>query len=294
MLCQVAADVEMDDAEHAFSEGLKGFINAAAASVNAATVLQRDTKALCDLFAKERLKLRDQKLQLEAERASLLGSPIGPSVHSQAPDSARARAFERELGALRLGADSLQNWEPLAEAFQATANVFKPINVFAPLRTDALEADGTERFLRPMTTDDADPSYYEDLNNAVRIGLRSYTVLPPHSKDSTKPSHSMCNQTYVVPDGWEVLSTEMDDFDQVIRSLSEHGWGTLRLCVHDVEANAFACYGTSLRHFGVPGEKLSGDTDVLIPEQDNPRKFSFKKVSGRLVIRSDRLWHGWR
>lgn len=292
MSAQFAADAELEDAERVFHEGLKGFITAAAASVNAATTLQKDAKVLYELLAKERLRLKDQRLRLEADRASL-GSPVSQlGATSQAPDSARARAFERELGHLRLGGDGVQAWEPLAEAFQATANAFKPISAFRPISPDAIEAE----LPRPASTEEPDPAYYEDFNNAVRIGLRSYTVLPPHSKHSTKPSHSMCNQTVTVPDGWEILSTGMEDFQQVIQELSHNGWGTLRLCVRDADTDGFASYSTPLRHFGAPGEKLSDNTKIVIPDPENPRKFTFDsaKVSARLVIRSNRLWHGWR
>ena len=95
----------------------------------------------------------------------------------------------------------------------------------------------------------------------------------------------MCGQTIIIPDGWSILSTDMDDFNQVIQTLSENGWGTLRLCVRDAETNGFASYSTILRHFGVRGEKLSDNTAVLIPDPDNPRKYKFNesKVSGRVV-----------
>lgn len=288
---KLSADMQMEDAVASFSEGLKGFISASLASVNAATVLQKDSKVLSELLAREMLKVRDERLQLEAHQSAALSPAAGlsPDQPVSRPDSARARAFERELGVLRLGGNGPQIWEPFGEA---AGNAFNPVNVFAPLRADGPDAQNAE-FMR---ADGPEAAYYEDLNNAVRIGLRNYTVLPAHPRHSTKPSHSMCNQTVVLPDGWEVLSTDMEGCEQVVQMLTEDGWGTLRLCVRDADTNGFVSYGTPLRHFGLPGERLSDNTDVVVADPENPRVFVFNssKVSGRLVIRSDRLWHGRR
>lgn len=121
----------------------------------------------------------------------------------------------------------------------------------------------------------------------MTVGDYSYSVLPPRAMSESRPGHDMVGQVVTVPEQWEVLSTGIDDFDSIIRSLASKGWGTLRLCVKDGEkAGGFCSFCTSLRPFGVPGERLVHDKHVLERAGNDMRfKFTDDLVSGRLVIR---------
>jgi len=120
----------------------------------------------------------------------------------------------------------------------------------------------------------------------------SYAVLPPRPPDDAMPTMNMQNQIVTVPENWEVLSSSMGGFRDVIKSLGSHGWGTHLLVVKNGEV--FDSYRTMLytaggqagtRHrAGMRGlEAVSSTRDG---EDGGCRTFRFKSSGGRLVIRN--------
>lgn len=411
-LPHVAAEAYAAEAARAFHEGLRGLVAAAAASVNAAGVLEKKASAFAAALSKESATLNEARLRLEAERAAfeeqrrgvgvtgvamscasgggagggfrerlkldMVATAVASEPRSSAnPDAdaalgdnpsasawaARRRAFEEELRALGLQGSEEKESAPLLSwrsggasggcedgrtvRFPETAGspltdfIFDAIdtnqdNIITRqelrqavrsgliheckaiaretgtgggrgggegggVATSALELPSQlgalERHFQGMLDHgDAERMKREAaLEYAITIGNWSYTVLPPRSADDMHPSHDMSGRTVVVPEGWEVLSSDSEGFDGVIRSLALRGWGTLRLCVGD--GLGLASYGTVLRPFNLaPGSKLTDDTCVLQPDPSDTRKFKFtdKLVSGRLVICSyvGHRWHG--
>merc|ERR1712217_553161 len=126
----------------------------------------------------------------------------------------------------------------------------------------------------------------EDLQFQVHIDDHTYAVLPPQNPDEAVAFGDMSCQTVVVPRGWEVLQTDVEFFDYIIRELANHGWGALRLCCQNPTGN-FSSYLTRLHGGGTAGTRWSGDARLLqtVGPADS-RQFRFSSAcSARLVIR---------
>lgn len=282
-------------AETAFQQGLHSLLSSISGAM---AVLQKDAEAYAATLAHEHQRLAAERARLELDRVNFEASKQQvkalfikegemqhheehPEVHARSVDvggsaetveDARLRGFQLEREALRLSDVQVAPEPPV-----------KPSSFFGPLPPDFLrpllsEATCGDKLLRPGE---------DGLGYVMGIGSYCYTVLPLSPVDESRIKHDMCSIEVVVPDTWEVLSTNAQDFDEVIHELCERNWGTTRLCVHD--QNGFASYATALKLFGSIGEKLNNATNVFTQDECNPRKFMFnsmRNVSGRIVIRS--------
>lgn len=116
-----------------------------------------------------------------------------------------------------------------------------------------------------------------------------YAVLPLSSPGESNVLQDMFGVTVTLPRGWEVLSTKIDGFEDVIAELTKHGWGTSLLCVQN-EFDGFSSFRTRLyTHGSDVGSLLAAESRVLQLAFGGGREFQFSKgmvLSGRLVIRT--------
>lgn len=127
---------------------------------------------------------------------------------------------------------------------------------------------------------------HEELQHQLHIKDHTYAVLPPQSPEEGMAFGDMACQTVTVPRGWEVLQTDAEGFDDIIRDLANHGWGALRLCCQN-PGGSFSSYLTKLHGGGTAGTCWSGDARLLQsvgPPESLQFRFS-SACSARLVIR---------
>lgn len=320
---QGAAEALVSDATHAFVEGLKQLIDSAVAEV--AVECQRlvdGARALEERSVRldeERGRLESERERFEVERA-LFGSTgaelddavslnLGGEAHimvlrstlTQCEDSMLAAAFS---GRWDLPKDSdgsvFVDFEPslfvpLVQHMRMR-RIEDPSDPTPPpcLETPQLEA----RFQRMLKYYGLEEFIYRDrggghpdaVHHQVCIGDRSYAVLPPQSPDEAVASGDMSCQTVTVPRGWEVLSTEVEGFEDIIRQLACRTWGALRLCCENARGEGFSSYLTRLHGGGTAGTRWSGDARMLQAVHTSVgRQFRFSSAcSARLVIRKSR------
>mmetsp|Transcript_107993 Transcript_107993/g.196928 ORF Transcript_107993/g.196928 Transcript_107993/m.196928 type:complete len:121 (+) Transcript_107993:66-428(+) len=96
----------------------------------------------------------------------------------------------------------------------------------------------------------------------------------------------MQDQMLLVPPGWEVFSAAMEEFPTVIVELTAHHWGAHMLCVENGRGG-FDSYRTAARMAlgGPAGSIFEADIEWL-ERGEGSRRFRFRGLSGRLVIRA--------
>jgi len=138
----------------------------------------------------------------------------------------------------------------------------------------------------------------EKMQHQLHIKDYTYAVLPLQSPYETVALGDMSNQVVAVPRGWEVLQTDVEGFDDIMRELANHGWGALRLCCQN-PGGTFSSYLTKLHGGGTAGMCWSGDARLLhslsgttsafsspTAAAASGQQFRFKgDCSARLVIR---------
>merc|ERR1711920_173995 len=129
----------------------------------------------------------------------------------------------------------------------------------------------------------------EPIDYQLDISNHAYAVLPPQSPNEMIAFGEMSNKTVLVPRGWEVLATDVPDFEDIIRELANHSWGALRLCAQN-PGGGFSCYLTRLHGGGTAGTLWSGDARMLQEVLGSEgRQFKFSSAcSARLVVRCKR------
>lgn len=284
MLSHWIAEAATEEAAHALWEGLRVLQAASAAHVNAAKALDRRAKDyICllarerDLFEEERRGVKEERARVEADRALLERERL------QCAAAQRSRA---ECPCSDLLAAAASMTRPPSPEDSACWSIRLPRTPRQPAPGQEQEEAGVWTLRGPVYRQ----NFSIPLEYAVTIGSHSYTVLPPRPVNDFRPGHDMVGQIVTVPEHWEVLSADVDAFNSLIRTLAAKGWGTLRLCVRDATSRGgFSNYSTVLRPFGVAGEKLMGDKQVLEEASGNGLpsfRFTSDLVSGRLVIRS--------
>jgi len=240
------------------------------------------------MFAHEEQVQKDVELDNIQHFATAKEMPTSPSVQargfnfqeSKAVVERATTAVDARIRGFQLEREALRTLAPPATVVQPRS----PTSLFSPLPPE---------FLRPLltqqtTADPLLPVSDDALTGFVlNIGPHLYTVLPMCPVDETRIKNDMRGKTVVVPDGWEVLSTSMQDFNEIMYELCQRSWGTPRLCVED--QSTFTSFATALKIFGSVGERLNANTNVFSQDKADPRKFIFnelKNVSGRLVIRA--------
>lgn len=131
------------------------------------------------------------------------------------------------------------------------------------------------------------------INYIVSVGDRAYTVLPLKEPEAMSLGHELWNHVVEVPEGWEVLSTQMENFHQVMSVLGQHRWGAMVLGVRNGK-RGFDAYWTPLFGDGSFAAQLcEADVDwiepagpeVLNQQEQQQRRYRMTYSGLRLVIR---------
>lgn len=130
-------------------------------------------------------------------------------------------------------------------------------------------------------------------NYIVTVGDRAYTVLPLKEPEAMSLGHELWNHVVEVPEGWEVLSSQMENFHQVMSVLGQHRWCAMVLGVRNAR-RGFDAYWTPLFGDGSFAAQLcEADVDWIEPAgqeaphsgQQELRRFRMTYSGLRLVIR---------
>merc|ERR1712032_1745636 len=63
-------------------------------------------------------------------------------------------------------------------------------------------------------------------NNCIKLGDRTFTVLPPASPHFSSPTSEMSGNGFEIPSGWKVAE-EADDFEDIrVNIIQPYYWGT--------------------------------------------------------------------
>lgn len=126
---------------------------------------------------------------------------------------------------------------------------------------------------------------------SLTLGGRVYSVLPSALPDDALVQHEMLGQEVQVPFGWEVWSTDVEDFSNTLAELASFPWGARCLCVRNPHGGFSSFRTTSFtdgsRH-AVAGECVAADSSMVsvVDETAGIYRFVDKCVlGGRLVIR---------
>jgi len=313
---EAAAKALVSEVTRAFTEGLDALVAEAAAELEAEG--QRLSDEARDL-AEERARLNEECERLEKERTGFereraLFGPEGKelaemvslnlggeasitvlrSTLTQCEDSMLSAAFS---GRWELPRDDVGNvfvnfepslFLPLVQHLRMR-QIEAPEDPAPPPSFDSPELEGCfRRMLRYYGLEDWVYRTYlpEELQYQLHIDGHTYAVLPPQDPDETVAFGDMSCQTVTVPRGWEVLHTDVEDFNEIIAGLASHGWGALRLCCQN-PGGSFSSYLTRLHGGGTAGTRWSGDARLLQPVgPPESRQFRFANAcSARLVIR---------
>jgi len=293
------------DAASIFREQLRALQAAAVAQADAARALDKTARDYANILLRECGKLEDERRALREERSRLeVGRAffekerqrylVGgsntmvlevPSVEKNGSGLLAAAAAMRTAGPEEFRSHSSRL--PRQSLLDGSSRYEERSVRHAPAAAAAAAAASHDARFKVIR------GFSVPLEYAVTVGDHSYTVLPPRPVNDSRPGHDMVGQTVVVPQHWEVLSADIEGFSVTIRTLAEKSWGTLRLCVRDQEATSgFSSYSTILKPFGVPGERLSEDRQLLESldnlEESGTRSLRFTEdlVSCRLVIRT--------
>lgn len=279
------AEAALAEVQRAFREGLRVLSTTWAAHVDAASALDKKAKEYAGILAREHARIEEEHVQIREERRRL-------EVDWASLESQRSRhAAPGALAAEGAREDGLAVPEETTAALEIVAPAHDLRRAAARDTGDDHKEQAVPHTVLPWSARGAgqrlaasNPLEYE-----VSIGGHSYAVLPPRPVGDSRPGHDMVGRVVTLPEHWEVLSTDAESFDAIIRSLASRGWGTLRLCAKDRDVRGgFSNYSTALRPFGIVGEKVHGDKIVLEEVfQEGARSFKFTDdlLSGRLVIR---------
>lgn len=138
---------------------------------------------------------------------------------------------------------------------------------------------------RSMAPQGQVPNHY-----IVSIGDRAYTVLPLKEPGASSLGHDLWNHIVEVPEGWEVLSTQMEGFNHAISVLGQHRWGAMVLGVRNA-SRGFDAYWTPLFGDGSFAAQLcEANVDwIETAGQEDQRRFRMTYSGLRLVIRKANL-----
>mmetsp|Transcript_56437 Transcript_56437/g.177253 ORF Transcript_56437/g.177253 Transcript_56437/m.177253 type:complete len:340 (-) Transcript_56437:68-1087(-) len=316
-LDEAAAQSLISEVADAFMTGLKALVAKAAADLEAqGQQLKEEGRRL-----KERVEcLEEERSHLERDRESfqrereLFGTAgaetladmvtlnLGGEAHitvlrstlTQCEDSMLAAAFS---GRWELPKDDAGNvfvnfeptlFLPLVQHLRMR-QIEAPEDPTPPPTFNAHEQEACfRRMLRYYTLEDwvyrcQTP---EEIQYTMHIDDHTYAVLPPQDPEETVAFGDMSCQTVAVPRGWEVLQTDVEEFDCIIADLASHGWGALRLCCLN-PGGGFSSYLTRLHGGGTAGTRWSGDARLLQPVgAPDSRQYRFSSAcSARLVVR---------
>mmetsp|Transcript_102689 Transcript_102689/g.199038 ORF Transcript_102689/g.199038 Transcript_102689/m.199038 type:complete len:306 (-) Transcript_102689:11-928(-) len=281
------------DAASIFREQLRALQAVSVAQADAAKALDKAARDYANILLRECGKLEEERKALHEERSKL---EVGRAF------------FEKERQRYLAGGSKV----PVLEVPSVEKSGSGLLAAAASMRTAGFEDFRSHSSREPRSSSQPGSFRYEErslphvpaavevirafsvpLEYAVTVGDHSYTVLPPRPVNDSRPGHDMVGQTVVVPQHWEVLSTDADDFNATIKTLAAKSWGTLRLCVRNREAiSGFSSYSTILKPFGMPGERLLEDRQLLespanLEEKGNRSlRFTEDLVSCRIVIRT--------
>lgn len=124
-------------------------------------------------------------------------------------------------------------------------------------------------------------------NYIVSVADRAYTVLPLKEPSCSSLGHDLWNHVVEVPEGWEVLSTQMEGFPAAMNVLGQHRWGAMVLGVQNAK-RGFDAFWTPLFGDGSFAAQLcEEDVDWIekVGAEDPPRRFRMTYSGLRLVIR---------
>lgn len=311
-----AAKALVSDVSSTFLSGLESIVASAAAEVEEQSrrlsTESRELEERRAWLAEECARLEKERAGFECERAlfSPSGSEISDMVSlnlggeakitvlrstlTQCEDSMLAAAFSGRWDMPKDDAGSVFiDFEP--EIFMPLVHYLRMRRIEGPqdraVPPSLGDAELEARFHRMLRFYGLQEWVYRDsqldvLQHQVGIGDDFYSVLPPKEPEETVAFGDMSCQTVTVPHGWEVLQTDVEGFEAIIRNLANHGWGALRLCCQNPTGN-FSSYLTRLHGGGTAGTRWSGDARLVQPVgARESRQFRFSSAcSARLVIR---------
>jgi len=118
----------------------------------------------------------------------------------------------------------------------------------------------------------------------VLIGSQTYSVLPPANPNSTDLGYDMWGRAVVIPEGWQVLSTDSPECSAIVAELASYCWGTHFLCVANQEGG-FDAYRTPLfSDAHGAGSKCIEEKAWLTQEGERSLRFSSRGISRRVII----------
>lgn len=322
---EVAAEALVADVAQSFRERLQGLVAAAAADLESerqsVEEQAHNLAARAARLAEESERLARERAAFERERAmfgkvagqdeeeeekrmpELVSLNLGGEAQTtvlrttltQCEDSMLAAAFS---GRWELPKDEAGNifvdfepalFLPLVQ-YLRMRRIEGPEDPSAPPNFGG-DVDLEARFQRMLRYYGLESWVYRDvapdgLQYHVHIDDHTYTVLPPMDPEETVAFGDMSCQVVTVPKGWEVLQTDAEHFQEIIRELANHSWGALRLCCQN-QGCGFSSYLTRLHGGGTAGTRWSGDAKLLQPVGGSEcRQFRFATAcSARLVIR---------
>jgi len=321
-----SAEALVKEITSTFIEGLEGLVAAAASKVDVESrrlsVEATDLAELRVHLEQERCALNNEKVGFEQERAlfepggrehsEMVSLNLGGEATLTVLHSTLTQCEGSMLSAAFSGRWELPKDENGHVFIDFEPGLFIPLVQHMRMRriedpADPIAApclDGPElqtRFLRMLRYYGLEEWVYRDcipepVEHQMRILDRVYAVVPPVNPDETIAFGDMSCQTVLVPRGWEVLNSDVDDFEEIIRELANHSWGALRLCCQNPTGN-FSSYLTRLHGGGTAGTRWSGDARMLQASgslEGRPVAYRFSSAcSARLVIRMKDKPPGW-
>lgn len=313
---QAAAEALVADVTNAFVEGLEGLVASAAMEVDVESRRlseeARDLEVCRVQLEEERVKLNSERARFEQERelfqpggkenSEMVSLNLGGEATLTVLRSTLTQCEDSMLAAAFSGRWELPTDENGHNFIDFEPAIFLPLVQHMRMRRiedpgdpappPCLENPDLEaRFQRMLRYYGLEDWVYRDcvpeaVEHKIHIIDHFYAVLPSQHPEETIAFGDMSCQTVIIPRGWEVLSTDVDGFEEIVKELANHSWGALRLCCKN-PGGGFSSYLTRLHGGGSAGTRWSGDARMLqAAGAPDGRQYRFSSAcSARLVIR---------